>query len=79
MPCTQNTINMIVCLHLTRMQSMVHHRKYPPLFTFDLDLGVMVTQNVAEYLPHHVTHGPGKFEAATSNGKGDAFKRKYIL
>ena len=27
-------------------------------FTFDLDLGVMVTQNVAEYPSHHVTHGP---------------------
>ena len=36
-------------------------------FTFDLDLGVMVTQNVAKYHPHHVTHGPRKFEAATSN------------
>ena len=40
---------------------MIHHRTYR-LFTFNLDLGVMVTQNVAEYLPHHVTHGPGKFE-----------------
>ena len=37
-------------------------------FTFDLDLWVMVTQNVANYSPHHVTHGPGKFEVATSNG-----------
>ena len=37
-------------------------------FTFDLDIGVMVTQNVAEYPSHHVTHGPGKFEVATSNG-----------
>ena len=44
---------------------MVHHGKYQ-LFTFDLDLGVMVTQNVAEYPPHHVIHGPGKFEMATS-------------
>ena len=37
-------------------------------FTFDLDLGVMVTQNVAEYPLHHMTHGPGKFELAMSNG-----------
>ena len=36
-------------------------------FTFDLDLGVMVTQNVAEYPPHHVTYEPGKFEVAKSN------------
>ena len=60
------------------MQLMVYHRKYP-LFTFDLDLGVIVTHKGAKYPPHHVTHGPGKFEVATSNGKGDAFKRKYIL
>ena len=40
---------------ITRLQSMVHYRKHP-LFHFDLDLGVMVTQNVA--------HGPGKFEVA---------------
>ena len=46
---------------------MVHHPKYP-FFTFDLDLGVMVTQNVAEYPSHHVTHGPGNFEVAMSNG-----------
>ena len=47
--------------------------------TFELDLVVMVTQNVAEYPSHHVTHGPGKFEVAMSNGKGDAFKRKKIF
>ena len=45
----------------------MHHRKYP-LFHFDIDLGVMVTQNVAEYPSHHVTHVPGKFEVAMSNG-----------
>ena len=33
-----------------------------------LTLGVMITQNVAEYPSHHVTHGPGKFEVAMSNG-----------
>ena len=32
----------------------------------------MVTQNVVEYPPHRVTHGPWKFEVATSNGQGDA-------
>ena len=36
-------------------------------FTFDLDLGVMVTQSVAEYPPHRVIHGPGKFEVAISD------------
>ena len=34
----------------------------------DLDFEVMVTQNVAEYPPHHVTHRPRKFEVAMSNG-----------
>ena len=36
-------------------------------FTFDLDLGVMVAQDIAKYPSHHVTHGPGKFEVALSN------------
>ena len=61
----------MVILHIklkgTKIQSMVHHRKYP-LFTFDLDLGVMATQNVAEYHSHHVTHEPGKFDMAMSIG-----------
>ena len=61
----------MVILHITlkgtKIQSMVHHRKYP-LFTFDLDLGVMVTQNVAEYHSHYVTHGPGKFDMAMAIG-----------
>ena len=44
------------------------------------DLGVKVTQNVAQYHPHHVTYGPVNFEVAMSNGLGeDAFTRKYII
>ena len=35
---------------------------------FDLDLGVKVTQNVAQYPLHHVTYSPTKFEVATSKG-----------
>ena len=42
-------------------------------FTFDLDLKVMVTQNVAQYPPHNVTYAPAKFAVATSNGLGVAF------
>ena len=34
---------------------------------FDLDLGVKVTQNVAQYPLHHVTYSATKFEVATSN------------
>ena len=46
---------------------------------FDLDLGVKVTQNVAQYPLHHVTYSDTTFEVAMSNGLGgDAFTRKYI-
>ena len=48
--------------------------------TYDLDLGVKVTQNVAQYHPHHVTYAPDNFEVAMSNGLGeDALARKYII
>ena len=42
---------------------------------------VKVTQNVAQYLLHHVTDAPTKFEVATSNGLGgNAFtKEKNII
>ena len=35
---------------------------------FDLDPGVKVTQNVAQYPQHHVTYAPAKFDIATSDG-----------
>ena len=35
---------------------------------FDHDLGVKVTQNVAQYPRHHVTYAPAKFDIATSHG-----------
>ena len=36
--------------------------------TFDLEFGVKVTQNFAQYHLQHVTYLGTKFEAATSNG-----------
>ena len=43
---------------------------------FDLDLGVKVTRNVAQYPLHHVTYSTTKFEVGTSNGLGgDTFTR----
>ena len=39
--------------------------------TFDLDLGVKVTQNVTQFPLHHVIYAPIKFEVATSNGLGE--------
>ena len=35
---------------------------------FDLDLGVKVTQDIAQYPLHYVTYSGTKFEVATSNG-----------
>ena len=37
---------------------------------FDLNLGVKVTQNVAQYPLHHVIYVPANFEGATSNSLG---------
>ena len=55
---------------------MVHHPIYL-VFMFDLDF--RVTQNIAQYLLHHVTYAPAKFEVAMSNDLGgDEFTRKYI-
>ena len=53
----------------------MHYKKIQYL-TFDLDLGVKVTQNVAQYPQHHVTYSATKFEVATSKGLGgDTFTR----
>ena len=44
---------------------------------YDLDFGVKITQNVAQYHPHHVTYAPENFVVAMSNGlREDAFTRK---
>ena len=46
---------------------------------FDIELGLRVTQNVAQYPLHHLIYTHAKFEVTTSNSLGgDAFKRKYI-
>ena len=37
---------------------------------FDLDLGVKVTRNVAQYPLHHVTYLGSKFKVAVSNSLG---------
>ena len=47
---------------------------------FDLDLGVKVTQNVAQYPLKYVTYILAKFDIATSNGsREDGFTRKYFI
>ena len=48
--------------------------------TFDLELGVKVTQNVAQYSLHHFTYTATTFEVATSNGLGGkSLTIKYII
>ena len=43
---------------------------------FDLDLGVKITRNVAQYPLYHVTYSATKFEVASSNRLGgDTFTR----
>ena len=60
-------------------QSMVHHRIYP-LFNFELYLVVKVRPKMSQYLPHHMTYAPAKFEVATSNGLGGyAITRTHII
>ena len=56
------------------------HYKKTQYLTFDLDLGVKVTQNVAQYPLHHVTYSATKFEVAMSNRLGgDTITRKYNI
>ena len=47
---------------------------------FHLDVGVKVTQNVAQSPLHHVTYAPARFEArfevATSNSLGECNYKK---
>ena len=48
-------------------------------YILTIGLEVMVTQNVAQYPLHHVTHAPEKFEVVTSNGLGeDTITRKKL-
>ena len=54
------------------MQSTVHFAN-TRIFTFDIDLGVMVTQSVDEYPSHFVTYGPGKFEVKEVHLKENTF------
>ena len=50
------------------------------IWPLTLTLGVKVTQNVAQYRLHHVTHPATKFEVARSNRLGgDTFTRKFKI
>ena len=47
---------------------------------FDFDLGVKVTQNVAQYPLYHVTYAPTQFEVTTLKALGgEAFTRKFNI
>ena len=62
-------------------QCHMKSRQYPLHYlSFDLDLGVKVTQNVTQFPIYHLTYAISKFEVAISNGLGgDAFTRKYTI
>ena len=52
---------------------------YKKIQYLTFDLGLKVTQNVAQYPLHHVTYPASKSEVARSNRLGgDTFTRKYI-
>ena len=47
---------------------------------FDLDIGIKVTRNFAQYSLHHVTYTHAQFESYTTNSLGEyAFTSKYII
>ena len=52
---------------------------YKKIQYLTFDLGVKVTQNVAQYPLHHVTYPATKFEVARSYRLGDTSTRKYII
>ena len=53
-------------LHL--MVKEIMYLQENTLINLDLDPGVKVTGNVAQYPLHHVTFAPTKFKVATSKG-----------
>ena len=68
-----------LCTYIKSFRRRSIYKKIQYL-TFDLDLGVKVTQNVAQYPLHHVTYPATEFEVARSNHLGgDTFTRKYII
>ena len=58
----------LILLHPTLKEKM--HLQENTLF--DLDLGVKVTQNVAQCCLHHVNYASTEFEVTMSKGLGDA-------
>ena len=64
--------------YVKRFRSRCIYKKIQYL-TFDIDLGVKVIRNFAQYPLHHVTYSATKFEVATSNRLGYTFTRKYII
>ena len=65
---------------ITRLQSMVHHRKIPTFSLLISTLGLWLHKMLSRTSLHNVVYSVTKFEVATSNGlRGDAFTRKYII
>ena len=65
---------------LKLLRPMVKEMHYQENTLFDLDLGVKVTQNVAQCPLHHVPYAPTEFKVTMSKGLGgDAFTRKFNI
>ena len=63
--------DLCTCKVLKLLRPMVKKMQYQENTFFDLDSkvkGVKVTPNVAQYLQHHVTYAPAKFDVATFHG-----------
>ena len=73
---------------LTRLQSIVHDRKYPPLssqtiYKFEVATcnglrGRGQTRDVAQYPLQYMSYAPAKFEVAFSNDFGGNAFTRYI-
>ena len=59
-------------MHLQRLkllrQTLKEQMHLQENTVFDLDLGIMVTQDVGQQSLHYVTYGFAKFDVATFNG-----------
>ena len=76
--CDQCTYR-VLSYYVKRFRRRSIYKKFQYL-TFDLDLGVKVTQNIAQYPLHHATYIATKFEVATSNHLGgDTFTRNTLF
>ena len=57
----------------------MHLQENTLFWTFNFDLGVLVTNNVTQYLLHYVNYALIKFEVATAKGLEDHIKENTLF